>query len=192
MIRTTFFILISVFLLQACSQEQQVIEPGAEESVTQGYQPQVNGVLATLAQDDDPDSKTFQTLDGRGFDIQLFAGEKVFVNFWATWCAPCIKELPDLEQLGQKLNGQAMVYLVNFGENTKTIEAFKAKKPELFGDHTVLLKDAKMSGLKAYGLRGVPTTVLINASGEAVESIQGMKDWGADDIVNEIKAKILP
>ena len=114
------------------------------------------------------------------------------VNFWATWCAPCIKELPDLERLGQKLNGQATVYLVNFGENTKTIEAFKAKKPELFGDHTVLLKDAKMSGLKAYGLRGVPTTVLINASGEAVESIQGMKDWGADDIVNEIKAKILP
>ena len=62
----------------------------------------------------------------------------------------------------------------------------------VFGDHTVLLKDAKMSGLKAYGLRGVPTTVLINASGESVESIQGMKDWGADDIVNEIKAKILP
>jgi len=114
------------------------------------------------------------------------------VNFWATWCAPCIKELPDLELLGQKLNGQATVYLVNFGENTKTIEAFKAKKPELFGDHTVLLKDAKMSGLKVYGLRGVPTTVLINTSGEAVESIQGMKDWGADDIVSEIKAKILP
>lgn len=114
------------------------------------------------------------------------------VNFWATWCAPCIKELPDLEVLGQKLNEQATVYLVNFGENTKTIEAFKAKKPDLFGDHTVLLKDAKMSGLKAYSLRGVPTTLLINVSGEAIESIQGIKDWGADDIVNEIKAKILP
>ena len=114
------------------------------------------------------------------------------INFWATWCAPCIKELPDLELLGQKLSGQATVYLVNFGENTNTIEAFKTKKPKLFGDHTVLLKDAKMSGLKAYGLRGVPTTVLINASGEVVETVQGMKDWGADDIVNEIKAKILP
>ena len=67
-----------------------------------------------------------------------------------------------------------------------------AKKPELFGDHTVMLKDVKMSGLKAYGLRGVPTTVLINADGESVENIQGMKDWGEDDIVSEIKAKILP
>ena len=133
-------------------------------------------------------ANSFTDLKDQSFEVR---GPAV-VNFWATWCAPCIKELPDLEQLGQKLNGQAMVYLVNFGENTKTIEAFKAKKPELFGDHTVLLKDAKMSGLKAYGLRGVPTTVLINASGEAVESIQGMKDWGADDIVNEIKAKILP
>ncbi|MGB0253122.1 MAG: TlpA family protein disulfide reductase [Litorivicinaceae bacterium] len=114
------------------------------------------------------------------------------VNFWATWCAPCIKELPDLEILGQKLGSEATVYLVNFGETTKTIDTFKAKKPELFGEHTVLLKDAKMSGLKAYGLRGVPTTVLINASGETVESIQGMKDWGDEEIVTEIRAKILP
>ncbi len=114
------------------------------------------------------------------------------VNFWATWCAPCIKELPDLEILGQKLGSEATVYLVNFGETTETIDTFKAKKPELFGEHTVLLKDAKMSGLKAYGLRGVPTTVLINASGETVESIQGMKDWGDEEIVTEIRAKILP
>jgi len=114
------------------------------------------------------------------------------VNFWATWCAPCIKELPDLEILGQKLGSEATVYLVNFGETTKTIDTFKVKKPELFGEHTVLLKDAKMSGLKAYGLRGVPTTVLINASGETVESIQGMKDWGDEEIVTEIRAKILP
>ena len=114
------------------------------------------------------------------------------VNFWATWCAPCIKELPDLEILGQKLGSEATVYLVNFGEATKTIETFKAKKPELFGEHTVLLKDAKMSGLKVYGLRGVPTTVLVNKSSETVESIQGMKDWGDEEIVTEIRAKILP
>lgn len=127
-------------------------------------------------------------LKDRPFEIK---GPAV-VNFWATWCAPCIKELPDLELLGQKLGSEATVYLVNFGETTKTIDAFKAKKPELFGEHTVLLRDAKMSGLKAYGLRGVPTTVLINASGETVESIQGMKDWGDEEIVTEIRAKILP
>ena len=114
------------------------------------------------------------------------------MNFWATWCAPCIKELPDLEILGQKLGSEATVYLVNFGETTKTIEAFKAKKPELFGEHTVLLKDSKMSGLKAYGLRGVPTTVLINESSETVESIQGIKNWSDNEIVTEIRAKILP
>ena len=127
-------------------------------------------------------------LKDRPFEIK---GPAV-VNFWATWCAPCIKELPDLELLGQKLGSEATVYLVNFGETTKTIDAFKAKKPELFGEHTVLLRDAKMSGLKAYGLRGVPTTVLINASDETVESIQGMKDWGDEEIVTEIRAKILP
>ena len=96
-----------------------------------------------------------------------------------------IKELPDLEILGQKLGSEATVYLVNFEKTTKTIETFKAKKPELFGEHTVLLKDSKMSGLKAYGLRGVPTTVFINQSSETVESIQGMKDWSEKKIVTE-------
>jgi hypothetical protein len=80
---------------------------------------------------------------------------------------------------------------VNFGESTDTIEQFKANNPTLFGAHTVLLKDATMAGLSAYGLRGVPTTVLINKSGETVESIQGIKAWGADEVVADVKAKIL-
>tara|TARA_B100000925_G_C21883757_1_gene419683 strand:- start:346 stop:810 length:465 start_codon:yes stop_codon:yes gene_type:complete len=132
-------------------------------------------------------ANSFTDLKDQSFEVR---GPAV-VNFWATWCAPCIKELPDLEILGQKLGKDAAVYLVNFGENTETIEAFKNKKSELFGDNTVLLKDTKMSGLRSYGLRGVPTTVLINGSGKAVETIQGMKDWGATDIVNEIREKIL-
>ena len=130
----------------------------------------------------------FTNLEDQPFKVK---GPAV-VNFWATWCAPCIKELPDLDILGQKLGSEATVYLVNFGETTETITGFMTKRPELFGDHTVMLKDVKMSGLKAYGLRGVPTTVLINGDGESVESIQGMKDWGEDRIVSEIRAKILP
>ena len=132
-------------------------------------------------------ANSFTDLKDQSFEVR---GPAV-VNFWATWCAPCIKELPDLEILGQKLGKDATVYLVNFGENTETIEAFRNKKPELFGDNTVLLKDTKMSGLRSYGLRGVPTTVLINGSGKAVETIQGMKDWGATDTVDKIREKIL-
>ena len=132
-------------------------------------------------------ANNFTDLKDQSFEVRGPA----ILNFWATWCAPCIKELPDLEILGRKLGKDATVYLVNFGENTETIEAFRNKKPELFGDNTVLLKDTKMSGLRSYGLRGVPTTVLINGSGKAVETIQGIKDWGATDIVDKIREKIL-
>lgn len=133
-------------------------------------------------------NSAFTTLDEQPATLKFPA----VINFWATWCAPCIKELPDLEMLGQKLANNATVYLVNFGETTQTIEAFRNKKPELFGAHTVMLKDSKMAGLKAYGLRGVPTTVLINGQGDVIESIQGLKAWGSDEVVADIKAKILP
>ncbi len=63
------------------------------------------------------------TLDDRPAVLETPA----IVNFWATWCAPCIKELPDLETLGKKLGAEATVYLVNFGESTQTIEAFQEK-----------------------------------------------------------------
>lgn len=133
-------------------------------------------------------NEAFTTLDDRPATLEFPA----VVNFWATWCAPCIKELPDLEKLGEKLHNQARVYLVNFGEKSNVIEAFQQKRPELFGAHTIMLKDSNMSGLKKYGLRGVPTTVLINSQGEVIESIQGIKEWGDDAVVAEISAKILP
>lgn len=143
-------------------------------------------VLLVIAQSA-PAAEGFTTLDGSPASLETPA----VVNFWATWCAPCIKELPDLETLGQKLGDDARVYLVNFGETTDTILAFQAKRPELFGAHTELLKDAEMKGLSAYNVRGIPTTVLINAEGETVDTIQGLKAWGDDVVVAEIRAKIV-
>jgi len=125
-------------------------------------------------------------LDGTPLTIE---GPAV-VNFWATWCAPCIKELPDLAQLAAALDGQATVYLVNFGESAAVVEGFQAKRPTLFGPHTVDVLDASMSGLATYGLRGVPTTVLIHADGTVVEAIQGLKPWGEAATINEIRGKI--
>jgi thiol-disulfide isomerase/thioredoxin len=112
------------------------------------------------------------------------------VNFWATWCAPCIKELPDLAQLAKALDGEATVYLVNFGESAQVVAAFQAKRPELFGPHTLDVLDATMSGLKIYGLRGVPTTVLIHRDGTVIEAIQGLKPWGEPETIQEIRGKI--
>ena len=66
------FLPLLIFLLLSCSQDQEAIEPVAQDTVTPAYQAQITGVLAQLPEDNDPDSKTFQTLDGRGFDIELF------------------------------------------------------------------------------------------------------------------------
>jgi thiol-disulfide isomerase/thioredoxin len=173
--------IVPIMFLPACSQDQEAIEPSAEASVAQGYQPQVSGVLATLAQDDDPDSKTFQTLDGRGFDIELFAGEKVFVNFWATWCAPCIREIPSINRAAQALEAEGYTFIFASDEDTDTINDFLYER-EFPGNFV------KLNGYFAtYGIGAVPSSWLVDQNGDVATVWAGAFEWDSEEMLEEIR-----
>ena len=173
--------IVPIMFLQACSQEQQAIEPIAEVPDAQGYQPQVTGLLATIPADDDPDSKTFQTLDGRGFDIELFEGEKVFVNFWATWCAPCIREIPSINRAAQALEAEGYTFIFASDEDTDTINDFLYER-EFPGNFV------KLNGYFAtYGIGAVPSSWLADENGEVVTVWAGAFEWDSEEMLEEIR-----
>ena len=173
--------IVPIMFLQACSQEQQAIEPIAEVPDAQGYQPQVTGLLATIPADDDPDSKTFQTLDGRGFDIELFEGEKVFVNFWATWCAPCIREIPSINRAAEALEAEGYTFIFASDEDTDTINDFLYER-EFPGNFV------KLNGYFAtYGIGAVPSSWLVDENGDVATVWAGAFEWDSEEMLEEIR-----
>ncbi|RMD72446.1 MAG: purine-nucleoside phosphorylase, partial [Bacteroidetes bacterium] len=78
-------------------------------------------------------------LEGRPIDLRRYHGKAVFLNFWATWCRPCLTEMASIEQLRQELDPADIVFLAASDEDAATIEAFRKSHPE-FGFEFVRLE----------------------------------------------------
>ena len=107
------------------------------------------------------------------------------INFWATWCLPCKKELPDLNLLSLKLQK----YKINV--ITVSIDKKNIKDQLLFLKNNGASRlssffDKKMDLYKALKLRGIPTTILVDKSGFIVSKHEGVLKWGEDKIVKNI------
>ena len=107
------------------------------------------------------------------------------INFWATWCVPCKKELPDLSLLNLKLKKHNIEVL------TISIDKKKIKEQLsfLFNNGASDLNhffDEDMKIYKALKLRGIPTTILVNKKGLVVSKHEGILKWGETKVVNNI------
>ena len=117
-------------------------------------------------------SLIFEDFSGNEINLNHYVGKLVIINFWATWCAPCKKEMPSLDKLYQVNNFKNLqVFAVNMEQpNTLKTKKFftnlNIQKLEIFFDHN-------LNFVKEFKLRGVPTTVLINKKGEEFARIIG-------------------
>jgi len=117
-------------------------------------------------------SVVFEDFSGKKIDLKNYQGKLIIVNFWATWCAPCKKEMPSLDALYQN---NAFKNLQVFAVNIEQPNISKTKK--FFSDLDIkkleIFFDPKLNFVKEFKLRGVPTTVLINKKGEEFARIIG-------------------
>jgi len=120
--------------------------------------------------------------DGTGADVTLadFAGKVVVVNLWATWCAPCIREMPTLDDLQADLGGDRLhvVALSMDREGEKVARPFVEKNGwsnlDLYvSDGTSFARDANV--------RGLPTTLIIDPKGQEVARIQGIHHYDTSE-----------
>ena len=128
------------------------------------------GTLATLQQSAPPlAAMQPQALDATPVLPASFLGKPVVVNLWATWCPPCQREMPILEQ-AQRDHPGITVLMINQGEDAQAVRAFLEQKGLRF-DHVLL--DRTLRAMKTYGSRGLPTTLFFDANGNLVESHMG-------------------
>ena len=130
-------------------------------------------------------------LDQNGNNITFKFNEKkkkdgYVINFWATWCVPCKKELPDLSILNSKV-AKYDIEVLTISIDQKNIKdqiEFLSKNGASELKHFF---DKKMHLYKSLKLRGIPTTLLVNSSGQVISIQEGIIKWGDNKVVSKIK-----
>ncbi len=124
-------------------------------------------------------------LDGRVVRLADFRGRPVLVHFWATWCAPCIEELPSLQRLADRLAPQGLEILaVNERENVARILPFA----ERLGLTLRIVRDHDGSARDAWGVRVFPSTFVVGPDGHIALAAIGAVDWDDNAVESRLRA----
>ncbi|MGY3547838.1 thiol-disulfide isomerase/thioredoxin [Bradyrhizobium sp. USDA 4472] len=170
----------------------------AAVATAQKIAPLAQGEVAALTMASAPlklPDLTFEDADGKPRKLSDFRGKTLLVNLWATWCVPCRKEMPALNQLQTKLSGP------DFEVVAINIDTRDPEKPKNF------LKDANLTrlgyftdqkakvfqDLKSIGRAlGMPTSVLVDPQGCEIATIAGPAEWASDDALKLLRAALGP
>lgn len=118
--------------------------------------------------------------NGNITDFEDAKGKVVLVNFWATWCPPCIAEMPSFQKLYQDYQDK-IVFLFISNETTEVTERFLKKKEYTFKTYSGVTENPK-----ALNINGIPRTFLIDKSGNIVIDKTGAANWNSDFVRNTI------
>jgi cytochrome c biogenesis protein CcmG/thiol:disulfide interchange protein DsbE len=121
---------------------------------------------------------------GRTVELQGLRGRVVLVNFWATWCAPCLEELPSLERLHRTLGPEGLVVLgISVDEQERAI----APVLERFGVTFTVLSDPFGTASAAYAIRAFPETYVVDARGVLRETYRGAVRWDDPGAIDHLR-----
>jgi len=111
-------------------------------------------------------------------------GEVILINFWASWCPPCVKELPSLDRLQKEINSDSFTVLaVNIGEDQKTVSEFLAPMNLSFP----VLFDAEGISVKPWNLLAFPSSFLIDRKGKIRYGLFGGIEWDNKEVIEIIR-----
>jgi len=149
-----------------------------------GAQPPIQGAVQHFTPVEPPQPApevVFTTLLGAPATLKAQRGKVVLLNFWATWCAPCIRELPTLDRLQAWLGGRDFtVVLASIDRGgAHQVSKFLKNRPLLEKLESHL--DPKMQLARALNVRQMPTTVLIDKTGQVVGRLDGVAEWDTPD-----------
>ncbi len=125
------------------------------------------------------------TESGKKISRSDFGGKVLVLNFWATWCPPCVEEMPSLNEFARQVRGDGIVVLaVSIDKNEKIYKAFLQQMGPAF--ETALDKEANIA--TDYGTFKWPETYVIDRTGKVMQKMIGQKTWTDPQLMNSIKA----
>ena len=125
----------------------------------------------TIIEKDRPvDKIRLKELNEQPVNLEKYKGKTVFVNFWATWCKPCIEEMPTIEKAQTILTKEDIVFLMASSESAEEIDAFRKA-------HNFNFNYLQVQNSEELNIQGLPTTFIFNKDGKQVFSESGYRKW---------------
>ncbi|MEP6738321.1 MAG: TlpA disulfide reductase family protein [Chryseolinea sp.] len=109
-------------------------------------------------------------LNDQPIDLNQYKGKTIFINFWATWCGPCIKEMPSIERAKNILRDSKIEFLVASNESVEQIQSFVKKRD-------LSLHYVQLQNMEELGIPALPTTYIFNPGGKLVFAETGYREW---------------
>ncbi|MCI5220616.1 MAG: TlpA family protein disulfide reductase [Candidatus Electrothrix sp. LOE2] len=181
-----FIVILLCFslMLSSCRQEEEQQrkmsgEPPPRVITMQPDGPPVQGNPA-------PDF-TLVDIEGKTWTLADLKGQVVFLNFWATWCPPCVSEMPAMQNLYNTLpQDQFKMLAILYGDEARNATAFAEKLDITL---PILLDEGNQVGMN-YGLTGVPETFILDKKGIIREKFQGPAEWDSADAIHMLRGYI--
>ncbi|MEQ6250083.1 TlpA disulfide reductase family protein [Sulfitobacter sp. HNIBRBA3233] len=152
-----------------------------------------DGDMKKLAVHETPQATSgaaFELADGAGTaTLADYSGKYVLVNFWATWCAPCRKEMPQLSELQREFGGEDFeVLTIATGRNSP--QGIQKFFDDIGVDNLPRHQDPQQQLASQMGIFGLPITVLLDPQGREIARLRGDADWSSDSAKSIVKALV--
>ncbi len=118
-------------------------------------------------------------LQGRTINVKEYHGKTIFINFWATWCKPCIKEMPSIIEAQNILQNEKIIFLMVSNENADQIEDFR----KTYG---YKLNFVRIENSEEMNVLALPTTFIYNNNGKLIFSETGSRKWNEKSNIDMI------
>ena len=124
---------------------------------------------------------SFVDLYENNLDLSVYKGKRIVINYWATWCGPCIKEMPSIKRAEEILEDYGYIFLLVSDETVSKISKFK-------NDRNFDLNFLKsIESYETLGIYSMPTSYIFDENGKIIETIVGAIEWDSEEMINKLK-----
>jgi len=124
---------------------------------------------------------SFVDLYENNLDLSVYKGKRIVINYWATWCGPCIKEIPSIKRAEEILEDYGYIFLLVSDETISKISKFKNDRNFDFN----FLKS--IESYETLGIYSMPTSYIFDENGKIIETIVGAIEWDSEEMINKLK-----
>lgn len=124
---------------------------------------------------------SFVDLYENNLDLSVYKGKRIVINYWATWCGPCIKEMPSIKRAEEILEDYGYIFLLVSDETVSKISKFKNDRNFDFN----FLKS--IESYETLGIYSMPTSYIFDENGKIIETIVGAIEWDSEEMINKLK-----